>query len=178
MEVSRKTWLIILVASVLGLTGCGGEELESTQSIPVSLPIRAEVILREGESKSGRLTNIDRENKQIEITLGNISESVKLAQIKKVRFKPDATISTVKNLEPIRGKNKSSANKQETWMGIPLSNFQLENPRTGEAKVDLTKSSLDKSKQKGIAAVAQDSKFVAKEMQFDTSDKITLKVTW
>lgn len=191
MKVSRKAWLIILVASVFGLTGCpdkNTDEAASSQSpipeilpvgdnsIAVSLPIRTEVILRKGGSKSGRLTKIDREKKQIEIAKGGISESLKLAQIEKVKFKPDATIYSNKDLV-VRGEDKSSTYQQETWMGIPLSDFQLLNPQKGEAKVNLTKSSVDKAKQKAIKTVAQDSIFVAKEMLFDTSDKIKLRVT-
>ena len=78
----------------------------------------------------------------------------------------------------IRGEeDKSSANKQETWKGIPLSNFQLQNPKTSEAKVDLTNSGVDEAKQLGIKTVVQDSIYVAKEMEFESSNKITLKVT-
>ena len=186
MKLLKIVLLTTLFISVFGLAGCSGSgepRVEETPTIPpdnlipVSLPIRAEILLAVGKSKSGRLSKIDDETKQIEITNGGNSQSVKLAQIKKVKFKPNAEIYSRGKIV-IRGKeDKSSANKQETWKGIPLSNFQLKNPQTGEAKVDLTNSGVNEAKQFGIKAVVQDSIYVAEEMEFESSNKITLKVT-
>lgn len=181
MKLLNKLLLKALYITVFGLAGCSGSGNPESQItptnppenlIPVSLPIRAEIFLTVGKSKSGLLSKIDGEKKQIEITLGGSSQSVKLAQIKKVKFKPNAEIYSRGKIV-IRGEeDKSSANKQETWTGIPLSDFQLQNPQTGEAKVDLTNSGVDETKQFGIKAVVQDSTYVAKEMEFE-SDKIT-----
>ncbi|HSF74860.1 MAG TPA: hypothetical protein VLA84_13770 [Microcoleus sp.] len=141
--------------------------------IPVLLPDVAEVRLKDGKSKSGRLTAFNHKN--IEITPGGgFPVSILIDQIKdkKVTFK--GQVKYVSNgVLRIRGEDKTKP-VLDNWQGIPLSDFKLQNPDTAEVKI----TSLDKTKQKGIQQVAANSGFRLEQMQLDSAGgKMTLKVT-
>jgi hypothetical protein len=73
----------------------------------------------------------------------------------------------------IRGQDNTKS-VPDTWQGIPLSDFQLQDVDTAQVKI----TSLDKTKQKGIQQVATNSHFKVDEMQLEpASGKMTIKVT-
>lgn len=179
--------IVTLLASLIGLAGCTNNKSITVATslttlfaedapVPVVLPTLADVVIKGGASKSGRLTEIDGKGQRIKMELSGVSNWIAIAQIKKITFKPDAAIYSNGKLV-IRGEDKPSASKQKTWAGIPLSDFQLQNPNTGEAKVTLKSSAVDKAKLPGIQAVAKDSLFVVEEIQFEPPGKMTLNVT-
>jgi len=168
-----------------GLAGCGSQTPTTSNNPPdtevqkdkptiaVLLPDKAEMTLKNGQSKSGRLTALTQ--KQIQITPGGGSAvSIPIDQIKdkKVTFKGQVKYVSNGALK-IRGQDKTKP-VLDTWPEIPLSDFKLQNPETAEVKI----TSLNKTKQKGIQQVAANSGFRLEEMQLDSAaGKMTLKVT-
>jgi hypothetical protein len=177
--------VLALLTAMTGLAGCGSQTPTTSnnpsgtgvqkvqQTIKVLLPDIAEVTLKDGKSKSGRLTALSQ--KQIQVTPGGgSSESIPLDKIKdkKVTFKGQVKFVS-KGVLKIRGEDKTKP-VLDTWQEIPLSDFKLQNPETAEVKI----TSLDKTKQKGIQQVAANSGFRLEEMQLDSAGgKMTLKVT-
>lgn len=177
--------VLALLTAMTGLAGCGsqtpttlnnpsGTEVQKDKpTIAVLLPDIVEMTLKDGKSKSGRLTALTQ--KQIQITPGGGSAvSIPIDQIKdkKVTFKGQVKFVS-KGVLKIRGKDKTKP-VLDNWERIPLSDFQLQNLDTAEVKI----TSLNKTKQKGIQQVAANSGFRLEEMQLDSAGgKMTLKVT-
>lgn len=177
--------VVPLLTAMSGLAGCtsqtprtsnnppGTEVQKDKPTIAVLLPDIAQVTLKDGQSKSGRLTALTQ--KQIQITPGGGSPvSIPLDQIKdkKVTFK--GQVQFVSNgVLKIRGEDKTKP-VLETWQEIPLSDFKLQNPQTVEVKI----TSLNKTKQKGMQQVAANSRFRLEQMQLDSAaGKMTIEVT-
>ncbi|XWK91137.1 MAG: hypothetical protein U7127_14130 [Phormidium sp.] len=185
MKVFLQISSVALLVAMTGLVGCDNpSDIKPTDPatvvnttdnaiIPVLLPDQAEVTLKDGKSKSGRLSAFD--NKKIVITPGGGSAvSIPIDQIKdkKVTFKGEVKYISNGELR-IRGEDKTKP-VLDTWREIPLSDFKLQNPETVQVKI----TSLDKTKQKGIQGVAANSRFRLEEMQLDSAGgKMTLKVT-
>jgi ribosome maturation factor RimP len=177
--------VVALLTAMTGLAGCSSQTPGTSNNQPrtevqkdkptvaVLLPDIAQITLKNGQSKSGRLTALTQ--KQIQITPGGGSPvSIPIDQIKdkKVTFK--GQVKFVSNgVLKIRGEDKTKP-VLDSWQGIPLSDFKLQNPETAEVKI----TSLNKTKQKGIEQVAANSRFRLEEMQLDSAGgKMTLKVT-
>jgi len=188
-----KTLLKLLVFSLLTLTmvlaGSGyllqnhqnsfaNNVPEQNSPISVSLPNKAEVILKNGGSMSGRLTAIDSQKQEMNLELGNESTSVAILDIEKVEFTGEVILrcgdSDCKIV--IRGDEdeKSPDTNRQIW-SEPLNNFRVIDPITGEAQIKLI--SIPENILKGIRAVALRSSYVVDEIQFDSLEVITLKVT-
>lgn len=177
--------VVALLTAMTGLAGCssqaprtsnnppGTEVQKDKPTIAVLLPDKAEMTLKNGQSKSGRLTALTQ--KQIQITPGGGSAvSIPIDQIKdkKVTFKGQVKLVSNGVLK-IRGEDKTKP-VLDNWEEIPLSDFNLQNPDMAEVKI----TSLDKTKQKGIQQVAANSRFRLEEMQLDSAGgKMALKVT-
>jgi ribosome maturation factor RimP len=177
--------VVALLTAMTGLAGCasqtpgtlknpsGTEDKKDQPTIAVLLPDIAQVTLKNGQSKSGRLTALTQ--KQIQITPGGGSPvSIPIDQIKdkKVTFK--GQVKYVSNgAIKIRGEDKTKP-VLDTWQGIPLSDFKVQNTETAEVKITF----LDKTKQKGIQQVAANSGFRLEQIQLESvGGKMTLKVT-
>jgi ribosome maturation factor RimP len=177
--------VVALLTAMTGLAGCASQtprnpdnqprtEVQKDQpTIKVLLPDIAEVTLKNGQSKLGRLTAWTQ--KQIQITPGGGSPvSISIDQIKdqKVTFK--GQVKYVSNgAIKIRREDKTKP-VLDNWQGIPLTDFKLQNPDRAEVKI----TSLDKTKQKGIQGVAANSGFRLEQMQLESvGGKMTLKVT-
>lgn len=188
MKAFLKVLVVALLASAAGLTGCV-QQTQSSQAesvrvnsvqekelkISVVLPATAEVVLKRGESKSGRLMGIDPQGKNLRLESGGDSAIVTLADIEKVTFKGEAMLYGNDRIF-IRGvqNGESTSSGGKTW-SEPLINFNLINPSEGEAELRLT--SLSKAELQGIRAVAKDNSYVVEQMRFEPSEKMTIKVT-
>jgi hypothetical protein len=75
----------------------------------------------------------------------------------------------------IRGEDNARA-EPRTWSNVPVSAFQLKDPKLGQAQVNL-KGVLKPLELKGIQSVAVRSVYVMNELQFQSAEKITIKVT-
>ena len=177
--------VLALLTAMTGLAGCGSQapgtseyqprnELgNNQQTVAVLLPNIAQVTLKKGQSKSGRLTALTQ--KQIEITpAGGSSVSIPLDQIKDKKVTFNGEVKFVSNGGPkVRGQAQTKP-VLDSWERIPLSDFKLQNLDTAEVKI----TSLKKTKQEGIQQVAAKSGFRLEEMQLDSAaGKMTLKVT-
>ncbi len=136
------------------------------------MPERAEVILREGTAKQGRLSQITAE--QLTLTLAGWEISVPIKDVTQAKFAGDVRFYSNGQLV-IRGEGELER-KPEVWSQIPLSAFQVVEAATGQARVNLTQSSLPKTKQQGIVTVATTAAYVVEKMQFEPEGKITLTV--
>ncbi len=136
------------------------------------MPERAEVILREGTAKQGRLSQITAE--QLTLTLAGWEISVPIKDVTQAKFTGDVRFYSNGQLV-IRGEGELER-KPEVWSQIPLSAFQVVEAATGQARVNLTQSSLPKAKQQGIVTVATTAAYVVEKMQFEPEGKITLTV--
>jgi predicted small lipoprotein YifL len=185
MKVFFKVLVVALFAAILGLAGCGrqppsdrnksAEAINIPKDAPISvlLPTVAEVVLKKGEPKSGRLTAID--GKQLKIEGSGRTATVAIAEIEKVTFKGDIKYYS-NGKTTIRGEDKSSASDREIWSDIPLSDFTLQDPKTGAANVKLTASGVVTDKILGIQT-ATHLVFVVDKMSFNpTSGKMTIEV--
>jgi len=177
--------VLALLTAMTGLAGCssqapttsnnpsGTEVQKVQQTIEVLLPDKAEMTLKNGQSKSGRLTALTQ--KQIEITpAGGSSVSIPLDQIKDKKVTFNGEVKLFSNREPkVRGPAQTKP-VLDSWEEIPLSDFKLQNLDRAEVKI----TSLDKTQQKGIQQVAANSGFRLEQMQLDSAGgKMTLKVT-
>ncbi len=187
MKVFLQISSVALLVAMTGLAGCDNPSrneskkptvdkdtiLVDNATISVLLPDKADVTLKDGKSKSGRLSAFD--NKKIVITPGGGSPvSILIDQVKdkKVTFQGQVQYES-NGVIKIRGEDKTKP-VLDNWRGIPLSDFKLQDAHTAQVKI----TSLDKTKQKGIQLVAANSRFRLEEMQLDSAGgKMTLKVT-
>lgn len=187
MKVVPKVFLITLIASVVGLVGCNENLLpeedkkssnssliieKSTvdESITLLLP-QVVVQLKKGNSKSGWLTQFNLPKKQIVITLNGYSQTIKLEDIKRLKFVLDKAPYSSPDIL-VRNEKQLSNIKQETWTGIPISHFQLRKNRTDEASIKLSSYILSK-----FGQIRTESSYIVESIEFDESlQKMTFKV--
>lgn len=185
MKVFFNVLVVALFAAIIGLAGCDRQpssdrnksdeaiNVQKDAPIPVLLPTVAEVVLKKGERKSGRLTALD--GKQLKIEASGTTATFAIADVEKVTFKGDIQYSSNGKM-PIRGEDKSSASDREIWPEIPLSDFKVQNSKTGEANVKLTASGIVADKILGIQT-ATHLLFVVDKMSFNpNSGKMTIEV--
>ncbi|NJR74466.1 MAG: hypothetical protein HC773_14095 [Scytonema sp. CRU_2_7] len=125
------------------------------------LPPLAQITLKGGGFKSGRLTVIDSQKQKLIITRGKASMSIPIARIEKVQFFPDGNGKP----EPwvIKGERR-------IWSNIPLGNLIIRDAEKGKAEVSLP-SGVDSRLSKDRAAV-----YVIEELSFATDNKVTVGV--
>jgi hypothetical protein len=111
--------------------------------------------------------------KQQSLTLGE--ESIQLAKIGKVIFDDKALAYRSDGKIVIRGDDTATA-KQSTWQNILLSAFQLKDPKSGQAQVNLA-GIIQPLELRSIRSIAVKSVYVVDEMQFQPTGKMTIKVT-
>ena len=91
-------------------------------------------------------------------------------------FRQDAPVYNSNGKLVIRGDVTGlTADKPEIWSGIPLTDFKLQDPRKGQALVELG-SVFDRRQLRGIRSVAGTCLYVAEEIKFEPSTKMTLQV--
>jgi hypothetical protein len=100
-------------------------------------------------------------------------KEVAMKEIKQIEFQGKVIIKSGELV--IRGEEKSSNPKQnrQSWTE-PLQNFKIIDVNEGKAEVTLT--SLDSPKIRGIERVALNSSYVVEEIKFNPSDKIEIQV--
>jgi hypothetical protein len=149
----------------------------NNKPIPLALPTIADIKLRNGSSITGRIAAFDSKGQTIQVSRGNDSSSLPVAQVQQITFSKDkqALVYTDTGKLIIRGEDNAKA-KQSTWSGIPLQSFQLLNPTQGQASVDLA-TVIEQRQLRQIRSVAVKSLYVADEILFEPAGKMTIKVT-
>ncbi|MEG4814955.1 hypothetical protein [Microcoleus sp. K5-D4] len=143
--------------------------------IPVALPTQAEIVMKGGGKRDGRVVQIDDKTQKVLIQAGQGKLSIPLGQIDKILFPESAKAYYINGGPILRGDRTPAKGRRETWRGIPMNAFRLLDPNQGQAEVKL-ESVLSLDKLDSIMSVmVGDGKnkpqFVVDEMQFDVQKK-------
>lgn len=102
------------------------------QPIPMSLPVKARVILKDGDSRSGKLTEI--KSQHLTITRGGSSRREAIANITRVEFNGDIWWPTSTGLIVIRGDEVKMKGKPQRFQ-VQMSGLEWENIEKGIAQI-------------------------------------------
>jgi hypothetical protein len=176
MNIFLKGLIVVFLASTTGLASSAKEvtvnqnELAQgqikqvkAQVVSVLLPPLAQITLKGGGFKSGRLTVIDSQKQKLIITRGKASMSIPIARIEKVQFFQETDGNG--RLIPwiIKGERR-------IWSNIPLGNLIIRDAEKGQAEVSLP-SEVDPRISKDSEAV-----YVIEELSFAADNKVTVGV--
>jgi len=150
-------------------------QANASGSIPVRLPTQAEIVMKGGGKRDGRVVQIDEKTQKVLIQLGQEKLPIPLGQIDKIVFPKSAAAYRQNGERFIRGDRTPAKGRRETWRGIPMNAFRLLDPHQGQAEVKL-ESVLSLDKLDSIRSVmVGDGKnkpqFVVDEMQFNVQKK-------
>ncbi|MEG3909784.1 hypothetical protein QT979_17805 [Microcoleus sp. w2-18bC1] len=147
-------------------------QANASQPIPVALPTQAEIVMKGGGKRDGRVVQIDEKVQQLWIQLGQEKRSIPLGQIDKIVFPKTAEVHIDSRKGPVlRGELPPATNNQARWNGIPISAFELKDAVKGQAVVNLGPPVVNRAQLRGILGVAKGRQFVVDEMQFDVQKK-------
>lgn len=148
---------------------------QQDKTIPVVLPFKAEVLLNNTTSSSGRLINVDLTQQKITLALSGRSKDYLVTKIEKIEFRGKLKLIHSGKIVVRGNYSFNSSNNQETWTES-LADFKITNPKDGHAEITL--NSVSKLKLKGIRGVAKNNSYVVDEIIIDASaQKITIKVS-
>jgi hypothetical protein len=159
-DVKRENFL-------LAQTPVNADELE----LAVALPELAEVMLKGGESSSGRVIGIDAQGQALSIRRNDKTTTIPLSQIQRVVFKNGALVYRSNGRQIIRGERDRPIGKLVTWSGIPLNTFTVKNSTQGQAVVKLKPPVVSTEQLRGIQSVARNRQYVVDEIQFNSQQR-------
>ncbi len=146
--------------------------------IPVALPTQAEIVMKGGEKRDGRVVQIDEKAQKLWIQGAVEKRSLPLSQIDKIVFPNNAVVYRTNGVQFIRGETPAGTNTQAKWNGIPIGDFRLIDAVKGQAEVKLRSPVVNQGQLRAILAVAKDRQFVVDEMKFEPHKKtVTILVT-
>ena len=150
-------------------------QANASAPIPVALPTQAEMVMKGGGKRDGRVVQIDEKTQKVLIQGGQEKRSIPLGQIDKIVFSKSAVVYYSNGGPVVRGNGTPAKGRRETWRGIPMNAFRLLDPNKGQAEVKL-ESVLSLDKLDSIRSVmVGDGKnkrqFVVDEMQFNVQKK-------
>ncbi|MEG5059184.1 hypothetical protein QUB60_14775 [Microcoleus sp. A2-C5] len=151
-------------------------QANASQPILVGLPTQAEIVMKGGGKRDGRVVQIDEKVQQLWIQLGQEKRSIPLGQIDKIVFSKTAVVYRENGERFIRGVRPPATSIQAKWNGIPISAFELKDAVKGQAVVKLGPPVVNRAQLRGILGVAKDRQFFVDEMQFDVQKK-TMTIT-
>ncbi|WP_041565302.1 hypothetical protein [Nostoc punctiforme] len=152
---------------LLAQTPINADELE----LAVALPELAEVMLKGGESSSGRVIGIDAQGQALSIRRNDKTTTIPLSQIQRVVFKNGALVYRSNGRQIIRGERDRPTGKLVTWSGIPLNTFTVKNSTQGQAVVKLKPPVVSTEQLQGIQSVARNRQYVVDEIQFNSQQR-------
>lgn len=146
-------------------------QANASGAIPLALPTQAEIVMKGGGKRDGRVVQIDEKEQKVLIQAGQEKRSIPLGQIDKIVF-PKSAVVYLSNRGPVvRGELPPATNNQAKWPGIPMKAFELKDAANGQALVNLGPPVVNRAQLRGILGVAKDRQFVVDEMQFDVQKK-------
>jgi len=140
-------------------------------SIPLALPTQAEIVMKPGGKRDGRVVQIDEKTQKVLIQAAQGKLSIPLGQIDKIVFSKTAVVYRSNGERFIRGELPPATSSQAKWNGIPMSAFELKDAVKGQAVVKLGPPVVNRAQLRGILGVAKDRQFFVDEMQFDVQKK-------
>ncbi len=146
-------------------------QASASQPIPVALPTQAEIVMKGGDKRDGRVVQIDEKAQQLWIQASGEKRSIPLSQINKIVFSKSPVFYLALGGPVIRGEHPPATETQAKWNGIPMSAFKLNDPVKGQAVVNLGPPVVSLAQLRGILGVAKDRQFIVDEMQFDVHKK-------
>ncbi|MEG4289874.1 hypothetical protein Q5692_23470 [Microcoleus sp. C2C3] len=146
-------------------------QANASAPIPVALPTQAEIVMKGGGKRDGRVVQIDEKVQQLWIQLGQEKRSIPLGQIDKIVFSKTAVVYRSNGERFIRGELPPATSTQAKWNGIPMSAFELKDAVKGQAVVKLGPPVVNRAQLRGILGVSKDRQFFVDEMQFDVQKK-------
>ncbi|MEG4573080.1 hypothetical protein QUA56_10345 [Microcoleus sp. N3A4] len=146
-------------------------EANASQPIPVALPTQAEIVMKGGGKRDGRVVKIDQKEQTVLIQGGQEKLSIPLGQINKILFSKNAVVYRSNGERFIRGELPPATSSQAKWNGIPMSAFELKDAVKGQAVVKLGPPVVNRPELRGILGVSKDRQFFVDEMQFDVQKK-------
>ena len=152
----------------------------ASQPIPVALPIKAQIEMKGGGIRDGKVVQIDEKGQKLWIQGETDKKSLPfpLSQVEKIVFPNNAVVYRAKGEPIIRGELPPATSTQAKWNGIPMSAFEMKDAAKGQAEVKLGPPVVSRGQLRGILGVAKDRQFVVDEMQFDVQKKtMTIKAT-
>ncbi|MEG4234768.1 hypothetical protein QUA40_22095 [Microcoleus sp. Pol11C3] len=153
-------------------------QANASQPIPVALPTQAEIVMKGGEKRDGRVVEIDEKGQKLWIQGSREKRSLPLSQIDKIVFPNNAVVYRTNGVQFIRGETPVDTNTQAKWNGIRIGDFRLIDAVKGQAEVKLRSPVVNRGQLRAILAVAKDRQFVVDEMKFEPQKKtVTILVT-
>lgn len=151
-------------------------QASGSQPIPVALPTQAEIVMKGGGKRDGRVVQIDEKAQKLWIQGAVEKLSLPLGQIEKIVFSKSAVVYRSSNGGPVvRGDGTPAKGRPETWRGIPINAFRLLDPNKGQADVKLgsvlSLDKLDSIRSVMVGDGKNKRQFVVDEMQFDVQKK-------
>jgi len=142
-------------------------QANANEPISVALPTDAEIVMKGGEKRDGRVVQIDEKAQKLWIQGSGEKRAILLSQIEKILFSKSAVVYLARTGPALRGDggNVSPAGAQRTLPDIPMNAFTLEDANKGLAKVTFAGLS------RGIRDTAKNRQFVVDEMQFNLPKK-------
>ncbi|MEG4494550.1 hypothetical protein [Microcoleus sp. D3_18_C4] len=182
--------LFTVTASMAGRVNATSQEIQkrnlpsvqaqanASQPIPVALPTQAEIVMKGGEKRDGRVVEIDEKGQKLWIQGSREKRSLPLSQIDKIVFPNNAVVYRTNGGQFIRGEIATATRIQAKWNGIPIGDFRLIDAVKGQAEVKLRSPVVNGGQLRAILAVAKDRQFVVDEMKFEPQKKtVTILVT-
>lgn len=189
----RKT-LSFLVVALITVTACMAAQVNAasqevqkqnlrsvqaqasvSQAIPVVLPTQAEIVMKGGGKRDGRVVQIDEKAQKLWIQGAVEKRSLPLSQIDKIVFSKSAVVYLSSNGGPVvRGDGTPAKGRQDTWRDIPMNAFRLLDPNKGQADVKGSAFLVDKLDSLNSVIVGNREnkpQYVVDEMQFNVQKK-------
>lgn len=143
--------------------------------IPVALPMQAEIVMKGGGKRDGRVVQIDEKEQKVSIKAGQVEESIPLGEIDRIVFSISPQDYSTNGVVVIRGDRTLAKSRPQTWRGIPINAFRLLDPNKGQAEVKLesvlSPDKLDSLRSVIIGDGKNKRRFFVDQMQFDVRKK-------
>ncbi|MCC3517476.1 MAG: hypothetical protein JGK30_27200 [Microcoleus sp. PH2017_40_RAT_O_B] len=144
-----------------------------SQAVPVTLRTQAQIVMKGGEKRDGRVVKIDQKGQKLWIQASGEQRSLPLNQIEKIMF-PQSTPPPRSNRGP-RYRHGILPQAKAIWNGIPMSAFEMKDAIKGQAVVKLSSPVVDRAQ---LQYIRKNKRFFVDEMRFNVQKKtMTIVVT-
>ena len=189
----RKTLSFLVVALFTGTAGMAAQVNAASQEvqkqnwpsvqaqanasgpIPLALPMQAEIVMKGGGKRDGRVVQIEEKEQKVLIKAGQAEQSIPLGEIDRIVFFISPQDYSSNGVLVIRGDRTLAKGRPQTWRGIPINAFRLLDPNKGQAEVKLesvlSPDKLDSLRSVIIGDGKNKRQFFVDQMRFDVRKK-------